>query len=294
MFKSLNAQQKKVILRAGLINVSLAIGVSIAWYSLLYAEQRGGHTLPTWLDITESVVAFYALYRLAFSSLAGGYFNATRRALLTVIVVIMQDLTRSLTAFVPFNPNRDQYKLFLHDYKLVILTSALIAIGCILKGLIVYYFAKRQASKAVKSFKAEISVDEAQIGGRFHGLVLLYVLFTTVAGGGTILSDAVSVVAHHHYLRLTDLVSWVIFLAVIWLALRAKPMFNDRIWQILAPLSISLDIINVAITSHGRDLLLNLLLSVPLYAIAAWYAYRFMPAMKDREINHVDKKELFV
>lgn len=115
--------------------------------------------------------------------------------------------------------------------------------------------------------------------------MVLYGLLTTLAGIVAVIISLETVVQGNR-LDVLDIVTWIVFVGLFWLAFAEKPLGNVLVWKVLSPLLIVSDVMSIIVLSAQESpnvldtifwTVLSIIFSLPLYTALHWYAYRFMP-----------------
>jgi hypothetical protein len=290
-----NQQQTKILQVAVLKIVAVSLIVGLSNVGLQRILRSTNHVLPLWIPFIESVSLLYLIYRFAFYSLKEGYFKTTTHAWLTAGLLILQSLIQLMVTFSPLQPDHTSVKFLTSSTSIELIVAAAFIGVNLVTGLVTYYFAlKRAEKKVVKFSKVSDTPQTMRIGGITRKFVIGYLIFTIVFGGGSVIGAIVDIFRAHHYLQILNIVSWLIFITIMLIAFKAKPIASSRLWQIVAPIVIVLDIINLFLQTSGFDILISFILSLPMYFITVWYAYKFMLNYERLQIHKITKEELFV
>lgn len=244
----------------------------------------------------------YSSYRLAFWSLRPARLKPKPHAAFTAGMLPLQTaggfIGGALTARAVGERLFFGNQLDLTGSNRVVLLACL-GLFYLLAGLTVYLFARRRASRKLEGFEV-IKASAPRISSGLRPWMLGYGCLATFIGFMTIASSVTDVV-DGKLVAFISIVAWLVELPLFWLAYQERVIGYQRFWQLFAPLVILADIIGIFVVgpteAKGPELLVGTIfslgLSLPLYYTVYWYAYRFLPEARTREIKHMKREDLF-
>lgn len=165
--------------------------------------------------------------------------------------------------------------------------------GALLFSGIVYLLALRR-TKREKSLDTRSLTNNASLKHVLKSFMIGYGVLAGFTGSITNFL-AVNSSLKGTYWELLTIPGWVFFLSVYYFVLTKRQYGSANLWRVAVPAAILFDIFSIYILTNGKqeEALLSLLMSLPLYASAIWYAYSFASTEKRRQNIHKNSEQLF-